>query len=668
MASSLTRSAWRRACTTALSRSPHILPTSIPIAAPMAIQARRILTAGQGSNLFSKKEAHYSSGSGSGSGGSSTGTSDNSFRMGILVGLAGTGLLTAYVVTKTSLLHSDSSSLVLFRPRKDVDSQDKALTTPNNGALTPTTSPHALLNGKPRPLSPTTGLPYFTRDEVRSHTTPTTGIWVTRGTAVYDITSFIDIHPGGERILLAAGQAIDPFWAIFSIHNTDSTRELLETYRIGDLMPLEMDPSKPVDTEASAAALAKLFANDPVRDPRLVVRSARPCNAETPADALLDSFTTPNHLFYVRNHLPVPAIDPDTFTLTVDLPGLPEASFSLRDLKEKFPKTTVMATLQCAGNRRDEMHGVKPVKGLLWQRGAISNATWGGVLLSDLLRVAATPNPDALAEPFDTAALAGNPAGVAVDAAAPVEDAAVPVRHVHFEGAEGYGASIPLSKAVSPTGDVLLAYEMNGEPLPPDHGAPLRAVVPGHVAARSVKWLTRVAIADEESGSHWQRKDYKGFGPAKSLETSDYDAAVAIQELPVQSAVVEPRAGGTVGWDPVTRTVGVRGYAWAGGGRGIVRVDVSADGGKTWYDAQVLRRPGQPWGREWAWTQWEARVPVEREGEVEIVCKAVDGGYNEQPERMESVYNVRGVLVSAWHRVRAEAKAAAAEKAEKAQK
>ncbi|KAJ3196923.1 hypothetical protein HDU67_003905, partial [Dinochytrium kinnereticum] len=244
--------------------------------------------------------------------------------------------------------------------------------------------------------------------------------------------------------------------------------------------------------------------------------------------------------------------------------------------------------------------------------------------------------------------LAGQPNGVTVTTGV---DESVSCKHVHFEGAEGYGASIPLSKATSDLGDVLLAYEMNGEPLPADHGFPLRSIVPGHVAARSVKWLSKISISDEESHSHWQRRDYKGFGPSATLETSRYDGSESIQELPVQSAVISPREGDVV--EP--GFVNVKGYAWSGGGRGIVRVDVSGDGGKTWCDATVLRKPGQPKGREWAWTQWEAKVPVSSEG-AEIVCKAVDSSYNEQPERMESVYNVRGVLVSAWHRVRVEAK------------
>ncbi|KAJ3104497.1 hypothetical protein HDU97_009110 [Phlyctochytrium planicorne] len=582
-----------------------------------------------------------------------TASNVRNLRIGIMFGLATTGLAGAYALANSSLLHSDGA-LVRFRDPKSIKSShlDKALVdakaagSPGSGILTiPSKDKKAKTKDGDRPINPATGLPMYTRDEVRSHTSKSTGIWITRGDAVYDITEFVDVHPGGERILLAAGQSIDPFWAIFSIHQSDSTRELLETYRIGDLVPANKDPSKVTDAEATAESLKKLFENDPIRHPSLIVRSARPCNAETPQDALVQSFTTPNDLFYVRNHLPVPKIDPETFELEMDIPGMPEVKYTLKDLKEKFPKVTVMATLQCAGNRRDEMNSTKAVKGLLWQRGAIGNATWSGVRLSDLLKAAGNEST------MDAPEIAGNTQGVPVPSGQNLEEVAVPIQHVHFEGAEGYGASIPLSKATSDLGDVILAYEMNGEPLPVDHGFPLRTIVPGHVAARSVKWVKKISVSDEESHSHWQRRDYKGFGPNKTLETSKYEASESIQEMPVQSAVLSPKEGETVAAD-ADNTILVSGYAWSGGGRGIVRVDVSADGGKTWKDAEVLRKPGQPYGREWAWTRWEGKVEVPKDGKVELVCKAVDTSYNEQPERMESVYNVRGVLVSAWHRVR----------------
>jgi sulfite oxidase len=120
---------------------------------------------------------------------------------------------------------------------------------------------------------------------------------------------------GGEKILLAAGKAVDPFWAIFSIHGTESTKALIENYRIGDLLPLEADDT--AKDQPSSTGLEALFSNEPVRDPSLIVHSTRPCNAES-AMSSLESFITPNDKFYVRNHLPVPDIDPNTFKLEIE--------------------------------------------------------------------------------------------------------------------------------------------------------------------------------------------------------------------------------------------------------------------------------------------------------------------------------------------------------------
>lgn len=103
-----------------------------------------------------------------------------------------------------------------------------------------------------------------------------------------------------------------------------------------------------------------------------------------------------------------------------------------------------------------------------------------------------------------------------------------------------YGASIPFWKAVDRKGDVLLAYEMNGEPLSRDHGFPIRAVVPGVVGARNVKWLGRIVVSKHESGSHWQQKDYKGFSPSCDWEKVDFNKSPGIQELPVISAICKP--------------------------------------------------------------------------------------------------------------------------------
>ncbi|KAJ3031370.1 hypothetical protein HDV00_008370 [Rhizophlyctis rosea] len=463
----------------------------------------------------------------------------------------------------------------------------------------------------------------FTRTDVSHHTTKQTGIWIIHNNGVYDITSFVDIHPGGERIFMAAGKSIDPFWSVFTIHHSPETYDILEQYRIGDLTP-DDDPALAEEMhKKEVEALGQLFANDPKRDPSLIVRSAQPCNAETPKPELSAHFVTPNYKFYVRNHLPVPHVDEEDFALEVEGPGITDGfRLSLEDLKSRFRRTDVMVTMQCAGNRRKDMKDQqpKPVKGLGWEEGAIGNAVWGGVLLRDIL------------------ASAGYPVN---DLGRMAEDG---VEHVVFDAMDGYGASIPARTAMDPLREVLVAYEMNGEPLPPDHGAPLRVVVGGTVAARSVKWVNKITLSEEESYSHWQRKDYKGFSPSATQETSDYEKAESIQDTPVQSAILEV--------NPEDGKLHLKGYAYSGAGRAIIRVDVSADGGKTWSDAE-LHHPPQEHHKQWAWTQWETTLAVPKDvAATEVVCKAVDADYNTQPESISTVYNVRGVLNTAWHRVR----------------
>jgi sulfite oxidase len=183
-----------------------------------------------------------------------------------------------------------------------------------------------------------------------------------------------------------------------------------------------------------------------------------------------------------------------------------------------------------------------------------------------------------------------------------------------------------------------------------------------------------------------QRRDYKNFAPNVTWDTVDWTGsrtpATSIQELPVTSAVTSPAPGATVDAAP-GGTVAVRGYAWSGGGRGIVRVEVSGDGGREWVNAEIVGRgealrpaPSaagggeaaggenrtwrrQPEGREWSWTLWEARVPAPAPGaEAEIVCRATDTSQATQPERIESIWNIRGTVNNAWHRIKVQVAAA----------
>lgn len=221
-----------------------------------------------------------------------------------------------------------------------------------------------------------------------------------------------------------------------------------------------------------------------------------------------------------------------------------------------------------------------------------------------------------------------------------------------------YAASIPLSKACDPRGDVILAYEMNGQPLPRDHGFPVRVICPGIVGARNVKWLSKITVSDIESDSHWQQNDYKGFSPSTDWDTVDFSKSPAIQNMPVTSAICSPQPNEKISINE-RGCITVKGYAWSGGGNKIVRVDLTADGGKTWHVATLKHGSGDGEdesnanGRNWAWSLWTAEIPINKDSNnVEIWSKAVDSNYNVQPESFENIWNLRGVLSNAYSRIK----------------
>ncbi|XP_051865408.1 sulfite oxidase, mitochondrial isoform X2 [Pristis pectinata] len=461
-----------------------------------------------------------------------------------------------------------------------------------------------------------TSYPIYTRQDVAKHKTMESGIWVTYKSEVYDITNFVELHPGGDKILLAAGGALEPFWSMYAVHKQEHVYEILEEYKIGELSPEEVQVTLDV---------ADPYGKEPSRHPVLKVNSLKPFNAEPPLEILSENYLTPNEIFFIRNHLPVPEVDPKKFSLKIEGEGMKSIQLTLHDIQTKFPKHTITATLQCAGNRRSQMNAVRQVKGLNWGSAAIGNAKWTGAKLSDVLKYAGLPeNTDA--------------------------------KHVQFEGLDkditgsSYGASIPIRKALAKDGDVLLAYEMNDEALSRDHGFPLRVIVPGVVGARNVKWLSKIVVSKEESKSHWQVNDYKGFSPSVNWDNVDFSSAPAIQELPIQSVITVPSNGQQLSSDMDEITV--KGYAWSGGGREVIRVDVSLDGGETWHVADLSGVKLNE-GQAWAWKLWQLTVPLPKDQKsLEIICKAVDNQYNVQPDTVAPIWNLRGVLNNSWNRVK----------------
>lgn len=344
----------------------------------------------------------------------------------------------------------------------------------------------------------------------------------------------------------------------------------------------------------------------------LTMRVMRPYDAETPVREFV-SFHTPNHRFFVRSHFGPPApelIAEADWRLRIG--GLIERprEFTLKDLKQ-FERVTVAALVQCSGNGRAFHHPKVP--GVQWERGAVGNAQWTGVRMRDVL------------------------------AKAGVRQAA---KHVQLQGADRpvlssvplFTRSIPLEKALHP--DTLLAYEMNGRPLPLLHGAPLRVITPGWMADSCTKWLTDITVQAEEAKGYYMQTAYRvpvtAIQPNSGLPGT---SMVPVESMVVKSLIALPDEGAQVRQGPVT----VQGVAWSGEAP-VTKVEVSLDEGKTW-DAARFVGEDQPY----AWRQWQYIWKAKTAGPATILCRATDGIGETQPET--SPWNPSGFLWNGWDRV-----------------
>lgn len=349
------------------------------------------------------------------------------------------------------------------------------------------------------------------------------------------------------------------------------------------------------------------------KDPRFVWLDDQRQNGGPPPLYLGASRVTPRDLFYVRNHGEVPQIDPARYRLAVD--GLVERPLrlSLAGLRRRLEPVTVEAALVCAGLRRAELDTVAPLPGLLpWGGQAAGNAIWSGWSLADVIGIAG-PLPEAA--------------------------------HVCFQGHDTsrrsgkvlrFGGSVPLDKAQSL--EVLLATDMNGEPLGPQHGFPLRVIVPGYFGARSVKWLKRITLSDQPSDNHFQRRDYRLL-PAGGSPGDEVGEMLG--ELAINTVICHPRAGQYLAEGSLL----VSGFAISGNGRRISRVQVSVDGGRSWQDAELEI----PFSR-WAWTRFRAELDVGA-GNLEVLARSFDEQGSAQPETLAEVWNPLGYANNSWARI-----------------
>ena len=316
---------------------------------------------------------------------------------------------------------------------------------------------------------------------------------------------------------------------------------------------------------------------------KLIVRSPRPLNLETPL-AELSGGVTPYEAFYVRNNYDGPEMDPAQYALKVD--GEVDSPLTLRlDDLRSMAQITQTITLECAGNGRG-FHTPK-ASGLQWENGAVGNAVWRGVRLADVLRLA-RPRPTA--------------------------------RHVVPDGndapptpqAPDFIRSHPIWKAMEP--HTLIALEMNGRPVPHLHGGPARLVVPGWIGSASLKWLTRLTLADKEWGGPYMQRSYR------SPRAEDPKQTYSLQSLECKSLIIRPLDGTRVAAGPQT----VFGFAWAGEGT-IVAVDVSTDGGKSWVAARLSGDE-----HRYAWRRWEFAWDA-KSGAQTLMARASDSLGRVQP-------------------------------------
>ncbi len=317
----------------------------------------------------------------------------------------------------------------------------------------------------------------------------------------------------------------------------------------------------------------------------MIIREKEPANLEMPFREL-DGWITPNEKFYIRAHFPVPKIDLASWRLKVE--GAVKSPFrlSLDDLRA-MPSTTLPATLECAGNGRVFL--VPKVKGTQWELGAVGNAEWTGVSLGEILRQAGVKQNalEVVLEGADSGAISESPK---------------PAGKIH------YARSVPLGTALD---GVLLALEMNGAPLTPSHGFPLRAIVPGWFGMAAVKWLQRLIVTDQPYNGYYQTVDY-AFWQRDATGV----ALVPITQLQVKASIARPGMNEVVA---ANSTYKVSGAAWTSEAE-ITRVEVSADDGATWSEASLGKQTAPNCWQLW---EWDWQTPA-RTGHYILKARATD--------------------------------------------
>ncbi|KAI2614124.1 uncharacterized protein GGS25DRAFT_512438 [Hypoxylon fragiforme] len=391
--------------------------------------------------------------------------------------------------------------------------------------------------------------------------------------------------------------------------------------------------------------------NHVIRDPRLIrLTGVHPFNVEAPLTELFnEGFLTSKDLHYVRNHGAVPRVEDSTvmdWELTVEGMVDNPIKINLAQLIHDYEQVTYPVTLVCAGNRRKEQNIARKTKGFSWGAAGLSTALWTGVVIGDLLKKARPKRG---------------------------------TKYVCFEGADRlpngyYGTSVKLNWAMDPNRGILVAHKMNGEALTADHGKPLRIIVPGQIGGRSVKWLKRIIVTTAPSDNWYHVYDNRVLPtmitPEMSADMPDTwrDERYAIYDLNTNSATCFPAHDEILPLTQGVENYGVRGYAYAGGGKRVTRVEISLDKGKSWILANISYpedeyrlapeeeelyggRLDMSWREScFCWCFWDLDLPVTQlQNAQDILVRAMDESMMVQARDM--YWNVLGMMNNPWFRV-----------------
>ncbi len=348
----------------------------------------------------------------------------------------------------------------------------------------------------------------------------------------------------------------------------------------------------------------------------LTVLNDRPINAETPAH-LLDDDVTPIERHFVRNNgIPPVSVDVENWTLEIDGEVDTPLRLTIAELKERFEVVSLKLQIECGGNGRSSFN--PPARGNQWSVGAVANSEWTGVRYADVLRAAG----------IRSSAIYTGQYGA----------------DMHLSGQPDKNAisrGMPIAKAMDPHN--LIAFEMNGRPIHPLNGAPLRVVAPGWPGSCSHKWLKRIWVRDvvhdgaKMTGTSYRVPKYP-VAPGQKVPKEDFRI---IESMPVKSLITWPQSG--IELAPGTRRLGVRGHAWAGD-LAVGKLDVSIDFGASWSAAKLDPPPNR-----YSWQRWQAEIEFPMAGYYEVWARATDEQGRQQPFAI--AWNPKGYLNNSLHRI-----------------